>query len=47
MPRFPLKPNKPPRLEIDVEGLIVGDINIHVFIDKALFFRVVTEDGRR
>jgi hypothetical protein len=41
-----LETNKPPRLEIDVEGLIVGDINIHVFIDKALFFRVVAEDGK-
>jgi hypothetical protein len=41
-----LETNKPPRLEIDVEGLIVGDINIHLFINKALFFRVVTEDGR-
>jgi len=41
-----LETDKPPRLEIDVEGLIVGDINIHVFIDKALFFRVVTEDGK-
>jgi len=41
-----LENNGPPRLEIDVEGLIVGDINIHVFIDKALFFRVVAEDGK-
>jgi hypothetical protein len=41
-----LETDKPPRLEIDVEGLIVGDINIHLFINKALFFRVVTEDGR-
>jgi hypothetical protein len=41
-----LENDRPPRLEIDVEGLIVGDINIHVFIDKALFFRVVTEDGK-
>jgi hypothetical protein len=41
-----LEANKPPRLEIDVEGLIVGDVNIHVFIDKALFFRVVAEDGK-
>jgi hypothetical protein len=41
-----LENNKPPRLEIDVEGLIIGDINIHLFINKALFFRVVTEDGR-
>jgi len=40
-----LETDKPPRLEIDVEGLIVGDVNIHVFIDKALFFRVVAEDG--
>ena len=41
-----LETNKPPRLEIDVEGLIIGDININVFIDKALFFRVVAEDGK-
>jgi hypothetical protein len=37
--------NKPPRLEIDVEGLIVGDVNVHLFINKALFFSVMTEDG--
>jgi hypothetical protein len=43
-----LETDKPPRLEIDVEGLIVGDINIDLFIysDKALFFRVVAEDGK-
>jgi hypothetical protein len=41
-----LENNKPPRLEIDVAGLIIGDINIHVFIDNALFFRVVAEDGK-
>jgi hypothetical protein len=40
-----LETNKPPRLEIDVEGLIVGDVNVHLFINKALFFRVMTEDG--
>ena len=40
-----LETKKPPRLEIDVEGLIVGDVNIHLFINKALFFRVMTEDG--
>jgi hypothetical protein len=40
-----LETDKPPRLEIDVEGLIVGDVNIHLFINKALFFRVMTEDG--
>jgi hypothetical protein len=38
--------NNMARLEIDIEGPASGDLNVRLFIDKALFIQVMAEDGR-